>query len=243
MIIIKHIHIDLLIMNNKIAVIMCTWKRLNRLTITLDLLLKQNNKDFTFYIWNNNKEIQNQVNIICESYRSFLDIKINHSESNIGGIGRFEYAKIVSDIHDIVIFIDDDQEFNENMVSIFKNEYSEKKLKSRWAWRFNGDNYTNRTKISDGGCPVHYCGTGGLVVSSKIFKLDIVFQIPEEFKFIEDLWLSYVCDSILGFDLESIEDSGFIYQTVDGLDQFNSLIPMKNKFMNYLLTERKWMLK
>lgn len=228
---------------NKIAVIMCTWKRINRLKITLDSLLKQDYKDFSFYIWNNNKEINNDVDSICNEYRSFIDINVKHSESNIGGIGRFEYAKIIADKHEIIIFIDDDQEFNSKMITTFKNEYSENSLKSRWAWRFNGNNYTNRTKISEGGKLVHYCGTGGLVVPSKIFKNDIIFQVPTEFKFVEDLWLSYVCDSVLNMNLISIEDSGFIYQTVDGLDQFNNLIPTKNKFMEYLLNERKWKLK
>ncbi len=41
---------------NKIAIIMCTWKRFYWFEQTLELLENQSFKDFDFYIFNNNPE-------------------------------------------------------------------------------------------------------------------------------------------------------------------------------------------
>jgi len=230
-------------MNKKIAIIMCMWKRLEKLEeFTLKGLQSQTEKDFTLYIWNNNPDNVDGIAKILNMYKD-LDINVVHSPKNIGGFGRFEMAKLVADKHDIIIMIDDDQKFNNKMVEIFVDEYDNNALKSRWTWRFGGNTYTHRGRIEDGGKSVHYCGTGGLVAPSWIFKTPEVFQIPQQFLFVEDLWLSYVCDAILGIELISIKDSGFIGQVVDGKDQFGSLISTKNEFMKYLTGTLNWKLK
>jgi len=58
---------------SEVAVIMCTWKRPERLKNTLELLLAQTNKNFAFYIWNNNSEINNVVDLIYEEYKDKLN--------------------------------------------------------------------------------------------------------------------------------------------------------------------------
>jgi hypothetical protein len=153
-------------------------------------------------------------------------------------------AKIISDKHEIIIFIDDDQNFNENMIEVFLKNYDSNSIKSRWAWRFNSNTYTDRHKISVGGKMVNYCGTGGMVLPSWVFKKSELYDVPEEFKFIEDLWLSYVGDFLLNMNLISIEDNGFINQEVDGKDQSTvAFLKRKNDFMKYLTQEKKWKLK
>jgi hypothetical protein len=71
----------------KTYIIMCTWKRIERLPITIELLEKQTNKDFTFCIWNNNSDIKDKI--IDITNKSTLKIEVNNSTENIGGIGRF----------------------------------------------------------------------------------------------------------------------------------------------------------
>ena len=230
-------------MENKIAIIMCTWQRIENYERTLKLLSIQNRKDFDFFVWNNNKDISHDLKSISSNFSTSLNILIENSHENIGGFGRFKMASEIADKYDIIIFIDDDQIFNENMVNRFFTEYDNNSLKSRWAWRFNGVNYTNRTKINKAGVKVHYCGTGGMVIPAWVFKRKEIFEIPKEFLFIEDLWLSFVCDHFLKMDVISIEDNGFIKQIVDNKDQYKGLMNKKNIFMKYLITIKKWKLK
>lgn len=225
-------------MLSRVAVIMCTWKRINKLPYTIEQLEKQNNKKFDLFIWNNNKDEIDSINNIINN--KLIKISLHNSLENIGGIGRFFFAKKICNEYDKIIFIDDDQIFNERMIDIFIQNYDNNSIKSRWSWIFNSTNYSNRTKINDGGKKVHYCGTGGMITPSWIFKYDRIFEIPKKFQFIEDLWLSFVCHHHLNMNLISIEDNGFIKQVVDGKDQYVALMGLKNEFMNYLLNIEKW---
>lgn len=224
----------------KIGVIMCTWKRISKLKQTLRLLNLQDNLNFKFHIWNNNRSIKSDIDEIISSENYKFSIEVYHSDENVGGIGRFYYAQKVKDDFDAFIFIDDDQTFDRTMIDRFINAFEENKLKSRWAWRFIGEKYHTRQKVSLGCKKVHYCGTGGMVVPSKVFNSQEVFNIPKEYQFIEDLWLSYVCDKVLGMTLESIKDDGFIMQVADGKDQYNKLKGKKDDFMKYLRTVKNW---
>mgnify|MGYP002784416858 CR=1 FL=1 len=222
---------------NNCAIIMCTWKRIEKLEKTFEMLTAQTNQDFTFHIWNNNADISEEVSSIVRKQN--ITTNVHHSFKNIGGLGRFKMAKTLTHVVDKVIFIDDDQIFDKNMVEIFLNSYDVNSIKSRWAWKFKTNSYKSRYKISDGNVNVHYCGTGGMIVPSWLFTKPEVFQIPEKYQFIEDLWLCFVANHIYKMQLVSIADSGFIRQIEDGLDQYPSLFELKDEFLKYL-TEQGW---
>lgn len=217
---------------------MCTWKRVDKLDQTFQMLLAQKNSNFIFNIWNNNKDISEEVDFIANKY-PFQTI-VHHSYTNIGGLGRFKMAKTITHMTDYVIFIDDDQIFSENMIDIFLDHADKNSIKSRWAWCFKNESYKSRYKISEGDQNVHYCGTGGMIVPSWLFLKPEVFDIPEKFQFIEDLWLCYVANHIYKMKLVSITDSDFIRQIEDGKDQYPSLFELKDEFLKYLVLERKW---
>lgn len=227
-------------MNVGIAVIMCTWKRIERLSKTLDLLCEQRNKDFVFYVWNNNPEIRDAIDITCNAYINKLQIEVRHSDKNIGGYGRFLIAKNLIDVYNKVIFIDDDQVFSNQMIDRFLEEFESNAIKSRWAFRFNNSNYTSRYQMLDSNEDVHYCGTGGMILPISVFKCEELYKIPQEYLFVEDLWLCFVANYFLGFSLKSIR-SDFIEQIVDGKDQSTvSFLNTKIKLLNYLITIRGW---
>ena len=227
-------------MNKDVAIIMCTWKRIELLNKTLDLLCNQRNKNFVFYIWNNNTEICNDVDLICNKYEDRLSIVIKHSDKNIGGFGRFIIAKDLIDTYDKVIFIDDDQVFSNLMIDRFLKEFEPNTIKSRWAFRFNNSNYANRYQMLDSNEIVHYCGTGGMIAPTSVFKCDEIYKIPNEFLFVEDLWLCYVANHFLNFNLKSIR-SDFIEQIADGKDQSTiGFLSVKIKLLEYLINDKKW---
>jgi len=229
------------ISTNNVAIVMCIWNRPERLRKTLEMLSMQKNKDFILCLWNNNNNLNTFVDNMCTEFSEDLIIKIKHSYNNIGGIGRFYFAREIMNEYDKILFIDDDQDFNDEMVNYFLNQYDFDAVKSRWSFIF-GNKYTSRERIFDYNINVKYCGTGGMILPSKIFGFDKIFEIPEKYKYIEDLWLSYVVTHYLKMKLQSIGDSDkFIWQIPDGKDQSTpQKILYKNEFLNYLRTIGNW---
>jgi len=220
------------------AIIMCTWKRINKLQQTIDLLNIQTNKDFTFFIWNNNSSIVNQVNKLTEQYKWIF---VKHSPTNVGGIGRFYYAREINDKYDKIIFIDDDQIFKNTFVEDMLNNYEVKTIKSWYSWTFNSDDYFDRNKINNGE-NAHYCGTGICLIDSSAFNNDELFNnIPSEYAFIEDLWLSYFVTNILNWKAKGLIGVWGQIQK-DGKDQFSKLRNKKNEFLKYLIHKKQWKL-
>jgi len=225
---------------NDVAIIMCTWKRPERLSRTMDLLLNQTNKNFKLFIWNNNLDIQDVVNLNFGIYGKKMEMEVFHSEKNVGGFGRFFMAQKIMDEYEKIIFIDDDQIFSNNMVDRFLEVFDENAVKSRWSFRLYGTNYIHRTHVDDGNVNVHYCGTGGMIVPSKVFRCEELYEIPNEFLFIEDLWLCFIASHYLDMKLVSIRND-FVTQEVDGKDQTTvAFYSVKTKFLKYLINERKW---
>ena len=61
-------------MDKRVGIIMCTWKRPERLDNTLNSLCNQTYKDFNFYIWNNNISIIPKVDELVVKYGNKLNI-------------------------------------------------------------------------------------------------------------------------------------------------------------------------
>lgn len=209
---------------------MCTWKRIERLPITIKLLENQTYHDFTFCIWNNNPGIKNEINkIISESK---LNIEVHHNQENIGGIGRFHYAKQKDGI---IIFIDDDLEFDENMVEYFVNIYKPKHIFSWHAWKIKGG-YWNRERVFSGDCD--YAGTCGMVADSGVFKDKKLFDdLPEKYKFVEDLWLCYFSKYEHRYKIQACTLN--IWAINDNKNQCRNLFKIKDLFLKELKIKYK----
>lgn len=222
---------------NDVALVMCLWKRIPLLDRTLRLLSNQKYKNFDIFLWNNNNKLSDSVESIVKKY-SFTKIQIQHSLENIGGIGRFYYSKkLYSDGYKKIIFIDDDQIFDDKLILDFVSKYEPKSLKSWWAWRAN-DSYFDRKRCVDDKITPNYCGTGGMICDAEIFSNDKLFSdIPKNFQFIEDLWISYFAQHILKWKLGVILTNLKIEE--DGKDQYVKLKKDKDTFYK-LLKQTGW---
>lgn len=217
----------------KIAVIFCTWKRVNKLKNTLNNLNNQTYQDFDIFIWNNNKyEISNIDNIVKNESKK---INIRHSQNNVGGIGRFYYAKEISNNYDVIIFIDDDQFIGDDVIEKMVNKYEENTIISWWGWNIK-NNYWDRERVFNFS-NVDYCGTGGMIVSSKLFNIIDLDKIPDKYIFIEDLWLSFVAKYEYGYNL--IGGNFNIQIITDGNDQYVNLKKLKGEFYDFLVSKYK----
>lgn len=218
---------------SRVPIVMCTWKRFEKLKTTLDLLEKQTNKAFSFNIWNNNTEYVEPINKLLESSSYSYPIFVHHSDKNVGGFGRFYYAEKLANMeYDKVIFIDDDQTFGPNLIDTFLSEYEPKTIKSRWAWYLK-TKYWDRVKVDvNSTLEPKYCGTNGMICDIEVFKDKNLFKCPEEFWFIEDLWLSYFARIVHNYKLGAT--SVVMEVKDDGKDQFRGLINKKDTFYFWL---------
>lgn len=220
----------------KVAIIMCIWKRVNNLNEILKCLQIQTYKNFKLIIWDNSDE-KEEVQKIVSKFN--LDIDIIKSEINIGGIGRFYAAKSVKDIYKKIIFFDDDQFPKENFVETMVKKYEPNTIKSRHCYKIlDNKDYWKRRKIQQGGTNINYSGTCGMVLDSKIFSHEALFNCPKEFTFIEDLWLSFFAQHKLKWKMESIDVPLNLVE--DGKDQFRGLVNKKSEFLRYLVEKEKW---
>ena len=53
---------------------------------------------------------------------------------------------------------------------------------------------------------LHYGGTCGCVIDANIFRFNAVFHCPNEYRNIEDLWLSYVVKQVVGGKINLIRE-------------------------------------
>jgi len=211
---------------------MCQWRRINNLPILLQSLKNQTFKDFRLCIWNNNINNSDSLNTILKEGCENLDIKLVHSEKNVGGIGRFVLAhdEVLNSSAEKIFFIDDDQFITDNNFLQKISDYWEpRSIKSRWSFEITGK-YWEKNRKHNGA--VDYCGTGGMILDGAIFSNEKLFEVPEKYQFIEDLWLSYFSKFEEGYKLEAIPEC--LSVLVDDNDQYHSLINLKEEFLAHL---------
>jgi hypothetical protein len=218
-----------------VPVVMCVWGRLDRLPRTIDLLRAQT-APVSLHIWNNNRGAAAAVDRVVRTTDG-LAVTVTHSSRNIGGFGRFYLARTLAPKHPFVLFIDDDLTFGEELVETLVAEARPRSISGWWAFRFTGEgDYASRTAAAPGE-HVHYCGTGGMVADTAVFLEPSLFACPRRFWFVEDLWLSYVADHRLGWQLR--KSAVRIDMDTDGQDQFVYLWATKSALLRHLV-EQGW---
>ena len=203
----------------KVSVIALTWNRLNGLGATLLKLSNQTYKDFDVHISNGNLKKTNTVDKYCNAFKDKLNISVYHEGNDNFAFRRMTLARdLAKSGSDIILFIDDDVDFPENYIENCISQYEPNTYKSCYAWYFtsNVDYYMGRHRVKTNDKPVHYAGTGLGMVDAKIFLEDGLFDVPECAYQVEDLWLSYYADHVMGWSLGWIENSN---TTVGGRDK------------------------
>ncbi len=221
-----------------VPVVMCVWQRIDRLAETLSLLEAQEAVQVDLYVWNNNRAAVARVEeIVRTTACRRVRVVLTHSARNIGGFGRFYLARELSEHHSSVVFVDDDLVFSSDAVRRLIEEHRPCSLASQWAFRLLDPNDYDRREPLEPGERADYCGTGGMIADSSIFRDERLFRCPRRFWFIEDLWLSFHASHVLGWELRK---SGVSFEELDdGLNQFGYLHRRKSRFLRYLV-RRGW---
>lgn len=187
-----------------LPVIMCVWRRLEGFEKTIRQLNEQTHKDFKLFVWNNNLELSDKFSEILKL--SNFDYELYNSEQNIGGFARFILAKKIRrnpNLMDFCVFIDDDQDFGGEILETFISESRSNTILSQWGWEFVKLQYYGKDarKERNPGETLHYAGTGGMVVDMRVFDSEGLYDCPEKYWFVEDLWLSFYSNKYLNFEL------------------------------------------
>lgn len=213
---------------------MCVWRRVDRLARTIADLERQRGVDPSLHLWVNAPDAAAEVARAARGSR--LEIEVTVSPENVGGFGRFELARgLVS--HPYVVFVDDDQVLGETALETFAREAAPRSVRGWWSWVFDdGADYWRRSRVEPGAA-ADYCGTGGMVVDTSIFRDELLFACPPRFRFVEDLWLSYVA-SARGWPL--LGSAAPLAIEEDGKDQYLALADRKSELLCHLVHERGW---
>jgi len=235
-----------------ICIVMCTWKRRQYLQNTIIMLEKQKNKQkINFFIWNNNNNEESSFFSTIKS--NIININIHHSPINIGGIGRFILTKYICEkLHHFpsVIFIDDDQLFDNNTIEILLTNFNENES-YHWSGKiFNKSSYWKGISNVYHPCGEHYKyldygGTGFMIINTECFLIEDFYKFNKKYLFIEDLWMSYFISKKLGYRLKNGKDLKNDVKIINGennsiIAQVNLLKSLKDEFLELLRTEGEW---
>lgn len=211
---------------DRLPVILCTWRRLDRLGHTLKLLSAQN-IPVQALIWNNSPE-RSQVDAAVAA--AAIPVSVHHSTRNIGGFGRFYSAREAAEAgHDRVVFIDDDQDFGPEAIGDLMRHHRPLSL-SGW-FAFTSPRADGAAWAAPGQA-ARYVGTGGMIADAAVFRDSRLFRCPRRFWFVEDYWLCAFAGHIAGY---GIFRSPAQFEIIDdGRDQCYSLGVVKRRFMRYL---------
>jgi hypothetical protein len=225
-----------LIERERIPVVMCAWKRIERLPRTLEMLAQQE-MPASLYVWNNNRREADRVDTFVAG--SPIPAQAVHCSRNIGCFGRFYLAREIAHAHDKVLFIDDDQDFGPSMVGDQVASFGDRSLAGWWAFRYRrgARSHGERDRVEIPLKPAEYVGVGGMVADATIFTDRGLFRCPRRYWFVDDMWLSYYASEIRGWQLRrSLAEFQF---APDGHDLDLTLGVTKIRMFRYL-KRRGW---
>jgi len=203
----------------KIDIVVLSWKRPKNIIKILNALGKQTYKNFSVHISNGSPEYQNPLEQYASRFTKTYKIKATvRSDSNdLRAFRRLFVAKELAESGtDIIFYIDDDVLIPENYVQMALSQYKPKTYFSNFAWSLynNGANYyKHRTRVWDNKHKIQYCGTGISMIDAKIFLEEGLTDpetVPKGAYGIEDLWLSYYVDKVLGWNLKYMDTPGVV---------------------------------
>lgn len=200
-----------------------------------------------YLIWNNEPAHRNQLEAMVGEYD--LPIRLIHHDDNVGGFARYYASRDL--VHtEYVAFVDDDWEMKPNFLSHLHQHRRPDAIVGTWGWNYRSP--VSRRRVEQG--PADYLGTCGMLAPRTIFDAPGLYdEIPEQYWFLEDIWLCYFARHRLGIEtiscgkLEDIarnmnrDDEGTLTTEVLGLA--DSLTDLKPEFVAFLkknYDQSKW---
>jgi glycosyltransferase involved in cell wall biosynthesis len=178
-----------------LPVILCVFSRPGNLLATL-LNLRAQRLDAHLEVHLHNNDADNAL--FLELVRRFaarwlgLRVVLHGDGTNLGPAARFRVARALRDAR-YVVTLDDDELFESSReLNILWSERRDASIVAMWAYKLTpGGTYLQRHAPAPGET-AHYCGGGGQIADVRIFHDPRIVDVPEDFRYVDDLWLSYV---------------------------------------------------
>jgi glycosyltransferase involved in cell wall biosynthesis len=239
----------------KITVVLLTWKRISTLKKTLLALANQTYKNFDVHISNGNLQHSHIVDRAARYFSDRMKITVSHDGNDLYAFRRFPIGNMLAKSGtEVILFIDDDVAFPKTYIENTIKNYKPKTYQSGFAWTFqkNGmDYYRYRTRATSNKNKIHYCGTGVSMIDASIFLESRLFVVPKEAHMVEDLWLSYFAQQVMGWELRYFDipdvviggaDSVALYKRINKEKRTGEISYDKADFLRLLVKKYKWKL-
>ena len=245
-------------------VVMCMWQRIELFEDILNNLESQNTSNkINLFVWNNNPEYNEKLSRVISNYKgNKIRLFLHNSDSNIGGIGRFvltRYLKLnLSTRMKHVIFKDDDQVWDTDVIKILRSNYKVNTNRSfHWYGRiFTGKEYSKGYYTCMGETPrdintnpklsklyLDYGATCTMIIDPEMFTDDRFFMFNKRYAFIEDLWMSFFAQKHYHIKLVNCKEIvNKVSSIQDGKNQCAKLLSggLKDEFLNELRLSGGW---
>ena len=239
-----------------VHVIACMWQRSATDTGFLTSLMNSyfiDRKTLNIHICNNSPAYQARREKIAQDLNDNNHghkITIHDMGSNTYGYGRFLLAKQLQKVQpiDYIIMVDDDQRVIRDTLSDIYNVREPLTFKAWYGKSWNADNkdYWHPNKsILDQDVPSEsikqhpeitswqYGGSGMSIVDANAFRIEELFQIPEVYKDVEDMWLSYVLQ-LAGYKIGRLFTIFDVIVSESNSGQWTQLKKKKNRLFEVL---------
>ncbi len=194
--------------NDSLLVVMCLWKRPERLPDILSMLAHQQGPPIRLVLWNNNPDTAAENRRIVAEFGArgaLSSIEYIDSPFNLLGMARFVVIRAaVKSGYSLpfAITLDDDQVVPTDFVATLAARGGPESVAGWWACSIHGT-YWERVELRDDGARADYVGTGGAVWPVAIADASFCRDIPLRYRMIEDLWASVTAQR-RGWDLTKV---------------------------------------
>ncbi|MBO1770692.1 hypothetical protein [Agrococcus sp. TF02-05] len=205
-----------------LPVVMCAWKRIDRLgEVLAGLDAQQGSPPLDLGIWNNRRGDHDRL---LEAVRSIerrgalRSVTVVRSGFNVGSIGRFYLARRLwlSGRRGPFAVIDDDQRLPQDFFAVAASSYRPGTAAGVWAFRV-GEEYWERRRAEPGD-RVDHLGPGGMIADLALVSDRAFFdELPLEHWHLDDVWMSHYAPAHgielvrLPTDVEFVDDDHNIY--------------------------------
>jgi hypothetical protein len=145
---------------------------------------------------------------------------------------------IASSDYDMVLLVDDDEVFPPSLIEECYRQFDERIVKSFWGFQTYQD-YWIRDRLR-GDRKGDYAGTGGLLSPIALWRIPEVYQAPEEYWIIDDLWLSYCILRYTDYSIMGLNVQITFYKDEGKKATYLSIKPLKSEFhKEYIIPYRR----
>lgn len=214
----------------KLAIILLAWRRPKGTLQNLKDLDNQTMEGFHVVISNSNPKIHTKLTSYAYSFKN-LDINLRLDSNDQLAFRRVIVAhELAKQGFDAIMFLDDDIIIPNNYVELAVEQFEPMTYKSNYTWKFldgGSDYYNLRKRVYDDDPDIKYCGAAVSIMDARMFLDPGILTPPNGAIAVEDLWMSYYADHVLGYKLKYLDiprviiggaDRVALYKTVSRQD-------------------------